>query len=229
MSVGKRVTFGTLLVQAAAAGLALSAMSCAPSHNPDYPGPPFVAKVVAFDPIDMTLWEPLYLSADQNCELDPEAGTGNLGVVVSQTTGFRIVLSELLDADKVEELDETGVGTELFTGLIEITNRRRLAARRAPRPSNHAHGGGRLHRRLPAGGRQRLLRHGQHHRHHVPAPRSRARRSSRTSRANLPGLPSGTELTLGINGTVPGHGIVDKGGAGRSRAAPSSSTSPPPR
>jgi hypothetical protein len=125
MSKGKRVTstLGLLLATVGAVGLATAA--CVPSHNPNNEGPPSVVKVLAFSPDDPTVYSTLYITDDpvlkSNCEFDYDGGAGPMDAYVGSAWGFRIILSELIDGDQVEALDDAGLGTEAYPGFVQIT------------------------------------------------------------------------------------------------------------
>jgi hypothetical protein len=127
MSMGKRVTgsLGLLLAAIGVMGL-VAASSCAPSHDPDHEGPPSVVKVLGFSPDDPTVNATMYVTDDptlmQNCDYDFDAGQGGMDASIGTTWGFRMVLSELIDGDQVEMLDDAGVGSEAYSGFVEITD-----------------------------------------------------------------------------------------------------------
>ncbi|HEY3353210.1 MAG TPA: hypothetical protein VGQ83_08190 [Polyangia bacterium] len=217
MSMGKRVTLGTLgLLLAGGATLALASISCAPEHNPNYAGPPFVAQVVGFNPDDYSVAQVMYLpTADKasHCDdLDLDGGGGPQATEVAVNTAFRVVFSELVDADKVEQVDADGIGTALYRGLINVTNRDGTPVVSTLDPTLTLGPDAFTGVYQPAGGSGCFgtvntvdIGTGAP----IPGPALLA-----YMQATIPGLPSGSELTLVVDGTVPGHEIVDKGGAG---------------
>jgi len=215
MSRGKRVTLGTLgLWLAGGALLTVASVSCAPEHNPDYPGAPFVTEVFGVSPDDPGMTAPMYMTdrADVCGDLDFEGGTGQFGAEVPTTFGFRVVFSELLDGDKVEQLDETGVGTELFPGIVTVTDRQGNPVTSTLDPSITLGPDALLGIYQPAGGNGCFgtvygvdLTLGG-----TPAPGP----AFILALNAVPALPASTELTLHIDGLVPGSEIVDHGGAG---------------
>jgi hypothetical protein len=125
MRKGKRVTgtLGLLLVAVGALGLATA--GCEPSHDPNQPGPPSVVKVLAFSPDDPTVNSTLYVTDDPavmpNCDYDYDGGAGSMDGYAGTGWGFRIILSELVEGDEIEPLNEDGVGEAAYPGFVQIT------------------------------------------------------------------------------------------------------------
>jgi len=105
--------------------LVFTGTACEPSHDPNYEGPPKVVKVLSFLPEDPSVTTTLYQTDDSllktKCDYDFDAGVGPMDATVGVGWGFRFVLSELIEGDEVEALDETGIGTEVYSGFVQIT------------------------------------------------------------------------------------------------------------
>jgi hypothetical protein len=84
-----------------------------------------VVKVLSFSPDDPTIMSTLYVTNDtllkSKCDFDYDAGQGPMDAYVGAGWGFRIVLSELIEGDEVEALDDAGIGTEAYPGFVQIT------------------------------------------------------------------------------------------------------------
>jgi hypothetical protein len=217
MSMGKRVTLSTLgLLLAGAATLAVASTSCAPDHNPNYPGAPFIAQVWAFDPNDNTVATRMYLppaNRARDCDqLDMDAGGGPQtvdGIPVGY--GFRVAFSELIDGDKVEKVDDQNLGTELYAGLVKVTDRSGNAITSTLDPTLVLDANAFTGVYQPAGGSGCFgtvdtIDYGTGA--PIPGP------AFITSLASLMSMPSGSELRLVVDGQVPGHEIVDTGNTG---------------
>lgn len=124
MRKGKRVTGSLGLLLAAVLGLTTAA--CNPDMDPNQPGPPAVVKVLAFNVDDATINSTLWVTDDpaimSNCDFDYDGGTGAMEATIGATWAFRIVLSELIDGDEVEPLNDGGVGEYAYPGFVQITD-----------------------------------------------------------------------------------------------------------
>jgi hypothetical protein len=210
----KRVTLGALgLAATALAGLAGWAAACAPGHGANAPGPPFVVAVLAARPADpgdaVTLYETPNASACPG--RDRDGGGGATGAVVPVATTFRVVLSELIDGDRVEPLDDAGLGTALAAGIATLVDPAGGVITSALDPSLTLGPGALAGRYQPAGGNGCFgTAASVDPVSGAPAPGPALLLALAPG---LPSLPAGRALRLVIDGTVPDHAIVDLGGA----------------
>jgi hypothetical protein len=210
MRKGKRVT-GTLGLMFAAAGVVgLVTAACEPTYNPDQEGPPSVVKVVGFLPDDPTVNTNLYVADNPNCEYDNDGGAYDVTPYAGPTWGFRIVLSELLDGDEVEALDDAGLGSEAYSGFVQITTPEGGTVTSTLDPTLQLTPDTISSVYQPAGGNGCYntfdgfdLDTGNP----IPGP------AFISYLAGVPSLPSNSELTLWLKKEAGGHKIVDTGGA----------------
>jgi hypothetical protein len=209
MSKGKRVT-GTLgLLLATVGALGLASAACEPSYDPNQAGPPYVAKVISFLPDDPTVNTNLYVTDNSNCAYDNDGGAYDIAGTAGPTWGFRIVLSELIDGDQVEALDEQGLGTEVYTGFVEITTPTGATVTSALDPTLQLTPDTLSSVYQPAGGSgcyETVDTIDLDTGNPIPGP------AFITYLGGVPSLPSGTDLTLWLRAVNGDKSIVDKGG-----------------
>jgi hypothetical protein len=190
--------------------LAIASVSCAPDIKPDLAGPPFVAGVMAYDPMYAATYQYLYLTtrASECDKIDLDGGGGPQPSEVPVGWAFRTFVTDLVqNPDQVEMLGDDGLGDKLYDGIVEITNPDGSPVVSPLDPAINLGPENLVSVYQPGGGSGcKGTPFTFDYEYVTPNPGP-----AFITMPNLP-LPSGSTLTLWLHPSVPGHEIRDYGG-----------------